>query len=110
MTYQEKFKDPRWQKKRLKIMERASFTCEGGCLSKDKTLNVHHGYYEKGFEPWEYNDDTLWCFCDDCHIKIQEELRDLHFQLAKVNPIRYSQVMKYLIKYQAPKHGGMKKK
>jgi len=107
-SYFAKLRDPRWQKKRLKIMERAGFKCEGGCFTDDRTLNVHHGYYEKGHDPWDYEDDTLWCLCEACHEKVMMELRDLHYQLAKVHPARYSQIMRYLVKYQAPKHGKKK--
>ena len=75
--YWKKLQDPRWQKKRLEIMERDKFTCQG-CFAKDKTLTVHHGYYEWGSEPWEYDDATLWTLCTDCH----EAVRDvgLHFR------------------------------
>jgi len=42
--YFEKFKDPRWQKKRLEIMERDQWTCQD-CGSTDRSLNVHHMRY-----------------------------------------------------------------
>lgn len=35
----EAYKDPRWQRKRLEVMQIARFECEL-CASKDKTLNV----------------------------------------------------------------------
>jgi 5-methylcytosine-specific restriction endonuclease McrA len=57
-TYFEKLKDPRWQRKRLEVMERAGFACEY-CGSATETLNVHHGFYEKGKEPWEYDNDKI---------------------------------------------------
>lgn len=72
-SYFDKFKDPRWQKKRLKIMERDGFKCEG-CGAGDKTLSVHHGYYDKDLDPWEYDDITLHCVCDECH-KMYEDLK-----------------------------------
>jgi hypothetical protein len=65
-SYAEKLKDPRWQRKRLEVMQRELFTCEE-CESTDKTLNVHLGYYEKGRDPWEYDSETLHCLCVDCH-------------------------------------------
>ena len=64
--YWQKLQDPRWQRKRLEILNRAEFCCEG-CGDSESQLQVHHGYYEKGKEPWEYEDDTLWCLCDKCH-------------------------------------------
>jgi len=66
MTYAEKLKDPRWQRKRLQIMERDKFTCRF-CRSKDKTLNVHHKIYTKGKSPWEYEDYVFVTLCEDCH-------------------------------------------
>ena len=65
-TYLEKLQDPRWQKKRLEIMERAEFSCEC-CGDKENTLNVHHKEYLKGHEPWEYELNQLVCLCQDCH-------------------------------------------
>lgn len=71
MTYSEKLKDPRWQKKRLEIMQRDEFACRNCGEDKD-TLNVHHGYYERGLDPWEYPDDTLHTLCEKCHQEAQE--------------------------------------
>lgn len=66
-TYYELLKHPKWQKKRLEILEAANFECEC-CGGKDKTLHVHHKYYKKGLKPWEYPDHSLLCLCEDCHI------------------------------------------
>lgn len=76
-TYAEKFRDPQWQKKRLEIMERDSFTCQR-CSSSDKTLNVHHSFYEKGKLPWEYPAYSLHTLCEDCHEVVQEQMTILH--------------------------------
>jgi hypothetical protein len=66
------YKDPRWQKKRLKIMERDEFSCVS-CNTKDVTLNVHHRVpYRKDTKPWEYEDDELITLCEDCHKEISE--------------------------------------
>ncbi len=66
MTYSEKLKDPRWQKKRLQILERDAWTCKH-CKATDKTLHVHHVVYHKGFDPWEYEDLEYITLCWDCH-------------------------------------------
>jgi len=66
ISYSDKLKDPRWQKKRLEIFERDKFTCRY-CRSKEKTLNVHHIKYSKGRDPWEYDNDMLETLCEDCH-------------------------------------------
>jgi len=65
VSYWQKLKDPRWQKKRLEIFTRDNFTCLN-CESKDKTLHVHHTAYVKGLEPWEYS-QSLITLCEPCH-------------------------------------------
>lgn len=64
--YWEKLKDPRWQKKRLEVLQRADFSCEA-CGDKESTLHVHHNEYFKGKEPWEYDKYQLSVLCDSCH-------------------------------------------
>lgn len=71
-----KYKDPRWQKKRLEVMQHAGFRCES-CESEEKTLNVHHKSYKKNHNPWEYDKWELECLCEDCHAekhKIKDRL------------------------------------
>lgn len=65
-TYSEKLKDPRWQRKRLEIMQIHDFSCDI-CGDKSETLHVHHNYYVTGRNPWEYPDFALSVFCKTCH-------------------------------------------
>ncbi len=65
-TYFEKLKDPRWQKKRLEVLEKAGFSCEL-CSNSEETLHVHHKQYFKGREPWEYETGQLAVLCESCH-------------------------------------------
>lgn len=65
MDYSELLKDPRWQKKRLEIMERDNFSC-CYCNDNTRTLNVHHLKYVKG-NPWEIESKFLITLCDNCH-------------------------------------------
>lgn len=76
-SYSEKLLDPRWQKKRLEILQFAGWECEN-CGSKDKTLHVHHSYYEKGLEPWEYPDISMSALCEMCHAVAQSDMQTLH--------------------------------
>lgn len=62
----DQYKDPRWQKKRLKIMERDEFMCQS-CYDKESTLNVHHKFYIPNKKPWEYSDNLLITLCEGCH-------------------------------------------
>jgi hypothetical protein len=62
------YKDSRWQKKRLEIMERDNWTCRScGASGEGVTLNVHHAYYKSGNKPWEYPQQDLVTWCEDCH-------------------------------------------
>lgn len=85
--YWQKLQDPRWQRKRLEILNRAEFCCES-CGDTKSQLQVHHGYYEKGKEPWEYEDDTLWCLCNKCHEKAHEARKAVNFALATYDPTK----------------------
>ena len=76
-TYAEKLRDPRWQRKRLEILERDGWACRE-CEAKDKTLHVHHGFYAKGYEPWEYPNESLHTLCEDCHTNYQEAISEIH--------------------------------
>lgn len=70
-TYSEKLKDPRWQKKRLEILQRDEFMCQH-CYDKNNTLHVHHKCYNAGKEPWDIESEKLITLCEDCHKKEPE--------------------------------------
>ena len=65
-SYAAKYKDPRWQKKRLDIFQRDNWTCRS-CNTKETTLHVHHMAYRPGADPWDYPDHMLMTRCEDCH-------------------------------------------
>ncbi len=65
-SYSDKLKDPRWQRKRLEILNRDEFKCRS-CGDTEKMLHVHHLCYEKNKEPWETKNDDLVTLCADCH-------------------------------------------
>lgn len=69
VTYKERLKDPRWQKKKNHILELDGYTCQY-CGAKDKPLHVHHTFYTEGKAPWEYLDEDLVTLCEDCHGKV----------------------------------------
>src|SRR5689334_17616419 len=66
MSYSEKLRDPRWQKKRLEVMAAANWSCQA-CGDAKETLNVHHAFYVRGRDPWEYEIAELVCLCEPCH-------------------------------------------
>ena len=74
-TYAEKLKDPRWQRKRLEIMERDGFTCRD-CGTTKNTLAVHHAYYVTGRLPWMYPSWSLTTLCSDCHSERHDQVKN----------------------------------
>lgn len=90
-NYQDLLKDSRWQKKRLKIMNRDKFSCcVCGCgLDDGTTLNVHHISYKPGKKPWEYSDDSLITLCCSCHQKFHNGEVKLPKPKSKKNTIVY---------------------
>jgi hypothetical protein len=64
MTYAQKLKDPRWQKRRLEILAAQNFTCQW-CGDTKSTLHVHHFVYTG--DPWDAEDGDLATICESCH-------------------------------------------
>lgn len=64
--YAQKLKDPRWQKKRLEILERDNWSCQI-CHDSDSTLVVHHRKYLPNIDPWDYPNDLLVTLCEGHH-------------------------------------------
>lgn len=72
MTYAEKLRDGRWQKKRLEILERDGWKCS--CCPATNNLQVHHLVYARR-DPWDYPNDVYQTLCGDCHA-LRQELTD----------------------------------
>lgn len=83
------YKDPRWQKKRLEIMERDGFRCRS-CGSETETLNVHHAYYEKGKMPWEYDNKVLITWCEKCHKQRRDMQNYILMKIAQYDTDEFS--------------------
>lgn len=64
--YSEKLLDPRWQKKRLEILQRDEWACQV-CGDKKETLHVHHRAYFHNVDPWDVRDEYLVTLCCNCH-------------------------------------------
>lgn len=93
-SYFELLKDPRWQRKRLEILNRSDFACEN-CQSTDKTLHVHHKLYRKGAMPWEYEDHELQALCENCHEDQHAVRAALDAILARLAPDKIETVLGY---------------
>ena len=81
MTYSERLKDPRWQKKRLKILDRDKWTCQK-CGDKETTLHVHHLKYNKN--PWDGNYKDLVTLCKDCHTAVEHFKKECEYKKIKI--------------------------
>lgn len=68
-TYREKLADPRWQKRRLEVLEYADWRCQI-CGNNKEELHCHHSYYERGKEPWQSKKGAIICVCHTCHGKL----------------------------------------
>ena len=69
-TYANQLKDPRWQRKRLEVMERDNWQCRDTGVA-DESLQVHHCWYAKG-GPWETPSEYLLTLTEGAHRKRQE--------------------------------------
>lgn len=84
-SYRQQLSDPRWQKKRLEILNRDGFAC-ALCDDKKSTLHVHHGYYEAGKLAWDYEPETLITLCENCHKTVGIEMAEVHRLIAMFHP------------------------
>lgn len=68
MTHKEYFKlldNPLWIKFRHIVLSKHNNKCDK-CGSK-KYLSIHHPYYKKGADPWDYKPDEVEVLCRRCH-------------------------------------------
>lgn len=94
-VYQTKLKDPKWQKKRLEILNRDNWTCVL-CKDTETTLHIHHHEYRYGKEPWDYEDDNFATLCEHCHHEVTVEKYNIKTQsviIFKDYDIYYNRVM-----------------
>lgn len=85
-SYAEKLKDPRWQKKRLDVLNVNEFTCQS-CGDSESTLHVHHKMYAKGRNPWEYDLGQYAVLCENCHGLEHSKEFDVFFEVMSRLPV-----------------------
>ena len=66
MTYSDKLKDVKWQKRKAEIMARDNWCCRA-CFAHEGLMHVHHLRYLMYNDPWDYSDDDLITLCEQCH-------------------------------------------
>lgn len=81
MTYKEKLEHPKWQEKRLLILQRDGFKCRI-CGDTETMLHVHHTVYDFTREPWDAEDVHLVTLCKVCH-EMETTLKAKNFDLAE---------------------------
>jgi hypothetical protein len=92
-TYSEKLRNPKWQRKRLEILQRDDFTCKL-CGDKETELHVNHLKYTG--EPQDAPNEDLETLCKVCHA-LKHSLDELHIikTASKVKDIYGNNVLVY---------------
>ena len=77
-TYKQLLHTQEWKTKRTEILEKHNYRCDW--CGTTENLQVHHKKYLKYpngqlVKPWEYDDDTFMCLCDNCHKKYHKKYK-----------------------------------
>ena len=64
-SFRKQLKDPRWEKRRIELLENVQWRCQL-CGNQKEELHVHHSYYEKGKAPWDYPNAPQIVLCHTC--------------------------------------------
>lgn len=103
MNNNEKLKDQRWENKRIEILNKRGCFCEI-CGGNDSILDIHHRFYIRGREPWEYDNDVFQILCRNCHNRVHrgnnglpeeygEIVKIIEQNKNKVTPIELEQLL-----------------
>ena len=68
------------------------------CGRNDRTLHVHHGYYEPKKDPWDYDARTLHSLCEACHRNAADGLLELQINLAET-PIHVQEYLQDIVQH-----------
>lgn len=82
MNYSDQLKSPKWQKKRLQVLNRDKFTCKL-CKDTETTLHIHHIEYTADFA-WEEPIENLVTLCEHCHKEVEQIKNDIDFKDIKI--------------------------
>jgi hypothetical protein len=81
--YAQKLKDPRWQKKRLEILNRDEWACQK-CYDDESMLTVHHRRYLPDKDPWDYPDGLLITLCESCHEEERIKMAEVEHDIVEI--------------------------
>lgn len=94
-SYSDKLKSPKWQKKRLDILNLRGFKCEV-CGDEENQIQVHHRFYLKGREPWQYDNDVFQVLCEKCHENSHKKDVEIRNIEVEVLPQKYADLCNHL--------------
>lgn len=77
-------RDPRWQKRRLEILQRDHFRCVW-CHDHENSLQVHHKLYDRSRAPWDYPSTNFVTLCERCHERVTVLRKRATFLLSEMN-------------------------
>ena len=72
------------------------FHCEN-CGDNESTLHVHHGHYEKGVDPWEYENENLHVFCENCHEVWHKNKFFVDYVCGHISPDELARIVGYAL-------------
>lgn len=82
MTLSEKFRDPRWHKRRHEILLRDNFKCQC-CFDPEKPVRVRVVIFANGIDPWNLDESGTQTICDEC-FQLRTDILDKVFNAARV--------------------------
>jgi hypothetical protein len=96
-SYSEKLKDQRWQRKRLQLLEEANWKCQRArceSLNPEKdSLHIHHKFYLRNTDPWDYPEHAYYVVCEKCHAIVQHRMEISHEALALEDMLAWATYM-----------------
>lgn len=99
MNYSEKLKSPKWQRKRLEVLNRDNFKC-CSCGDEETELHVHHLKYNG--EPYDAPVEDLQTLCKHCHKyftfehnKIFNDKKELESNFVKIHKTKDSIIAEF---------------
>lgn len=96
-SWSDQYKSPKWQKKRLEILNRDDFTCQN-CGDTESTLHVHHKVYTPNTSVWDYADNYLITYCDGCHEMAHDVIDRLKFAVDDIKLYSSIEVQDYTLR------------
>lgn len=91
MSYSDKLRHPKWQKKRLEILSRDNFRCRM-CDDTEMELHVHHLEYNKNGNPWDVDNEYLITYCKVCHMLVEDFSKIDNINLLGVHRESYTSI------------------